>query len=164
MAYTKSRYTLPFKKKNLIKAISNPREHFAHFKHAIDFILPEGTKLLASKSGSVVEIKVNSKLGGTNPKYINIKYVNFITLQHNDGEFSQYAHLKHNGALVKVGDKVKQGQPIAISGNTGFSPIPHLHFHVFNLNNSKEGWESLKVRFKEKIYIDKKIRPVPKYI
>ncbi len=162
MVYTKNKYTLPFKRKNFIKAVSDPRAHFAHFKHAIDFILPEGTKLLASKAGNVLEIKVNSKLGGADPKYNDIKYVKYITLQHSDGEFSQYAHLKYKGALVKVGDKVKQGQPIAISGNTGFSTTPHLHFQVFKLNNTKEGWESLKVRFKENIYIDKKVRPVPK--
>lgn len=162
MAYTKNKYTLPFKRRNLIKAVSDPRAHFANFKNAIDFILPEGTKLFAPRAGNVIEVKVNSKQGGSDPKYSDIKYQNYMTLQHDDGEFSQYVHLKYKGAIVKVGDKVKTSQPIAISGNTGFSTMPHLHFQVFRLNNSKEGWETLKVRFNEKILIDRKIRPIPK--
>jgi len=162
MAYTKNKYTLPFKKKDLIKAMSDPRAHFAHGKHAIDFILPEGTKIFAPKAGTVVDIKVNSKKGGADPKYNNMKYLNYLTIQHSNGEFSQYAHLKYKGALVKMGDNVRQGQLIALSGNTGFSVAPHLHFQVLKLNNTDIGWESLKIRFKEKIHIDRKQRPVPK--
>ncbi len=162
MAYTKSIYALPFKKKDLIKAVSHPKAHFAHFRYAIDFILPEGTVLLAAKSGKVIDVKVDSNKGGANPKYNNIKYLNYMTIQHSNGEFSQYAHLKHKSSSVKVGDKVKQGQPIALSGNTGFTTIPHLHFQVFKLNNSKVGWETLKIRFKEKIEVDTSDRPIPK--
>ncbi len=159
---TKNIYVLPFKKKDLVKAISHPKAHFAHFKDAIDFILPEGTKLFAVKAGVVVEIKVDSKEGGADPKYNNIKYMNYITVQHSNGEFSQYIHLKYKGALVKVGDKIKQGQPIAISGNTGFSTTPHLHFHIFKLNNTKIGWQSLEIRFKDKLKVDRLNRPIPK--
>ena len=162
MKETKNIYTLPFEEKNLIKAVSDPRAHFAHFKYAIDFILPEGSKILAPKAGTVVDIKIDSKEGGANPKYNNIKYMNYITIQHNNGEFSQYIHLKHKGALVKVGDKVKQRQPIALSGNTGFTTAPHLHFQIFKLNNSKVGWESLKIKFKEKIDVDTSNKPRPK--
>ena len=78
MALTKNIYALPFKKRDLIKAVSDPRAHFAHFKHAIDFILSEGTKILAAKSGIVVVIKVDSKEGGADPKYNDIKYLNYI--------------------------------------------------------------------------------------
>ena len=162
MAITKNIYAFPFKKKDLIKAISHPKAHFAHFKEAIDFILPGGTILLAPKAGKVVDIKVDSKEGGADPKYNDMKYLNYMTIQHSSGEFSQYAHLKYKGSLVKLGDEVKQGQPIALSGNTGFTTAPHLHFHIFKLNKTDVGWESLKVRFKEKIVIDKSDRPIPK--
>lgn len=154
MAYTKNVYRTPFKK-DFIKAVSNPDAHFAHFKEAIDFVLPVGTIILAVKAGTVVDIKVDSKEGGSNPKYNNLKYVNYITIKHSNEEYSQYAHLKHKGALVKLGEKVKVGQPIAISGTTGFTTAPHLHFHIFKLNKTGVGWESLRVRFKEKIKIDK---------
>lgn len=161
MGYTKNKYSLPFKKKNLIKAISHPKAHFAHFKHAIDFILPEGTELLAPKTGKVLDIKMDSKEGGADPKYNDMKYLNYMTIQHSDGEFSQYAHLKYKGALVKLGDIVRKGQLIAISGNTGFTTAPHLHFQIFKLNNTEIGWETLKIRFNERIFIDRKERAVP---
>jgi len=164
MAYTKNIYSLPFKKKDLIKAISHPKAHFAHGKHAIDFVLPEGAIILAPKAGIVIDVKIDSKKGGADPKYNDIKYVNYITLKHSNGEYSQYAHLKYKGALVKVGEKVKKGQPIAISGNTGFTTAPHLHFQVFKLNSSKIGWETLKVRFDERINVDRKDHKTPRYM
>ncbi len=154
-------YALPFKKEDLIKAISDPRVHFAHFKHAIDFVIPVGTTILAPKAGIVTGIKVNSRKGGTDPKYNSIKYLNYMTLKHPKQEYSQYLHLKHRGALVRAGEKVRTGQPIAVSGNTGFSTTPHLHFQVFKANKSGIGWETLKIRFKERICIDKKARTIP---
>lgn len=123
-------YALPFNKKYLIKALSHPKAHFAHLKNSIDFILPIGATILSPKSGKVVDIKVDSNKGGFYPKYNDMKYVNYLTIQHSNNEYSQYVHLKYKGSLVNVGDKVKEGQPIALSGNTGFTTAPHLHFHV----------------------------------
>lgn len=158
MASTKNRYLLPMRKKDLSMAISDPRTHFAHGKHSIDFLLPIGTKILAARAGHVVEVKVDSNKGGFDPKYKGIKYLNYLTIHHDNGEFSQYLHLKYKGSLVKVGAKVKEGQPIALSGNTGYTTAPHLHFHVLRLVKTKVGWETLKIRFKEKIdvYMPKK--------
>ena len=56
-------------------------------------------------------------------------------IKHADDTFGVYWHMKHNGVLVKVGDKVKQGDDIARSGNTGNSSGPHLHFDV------RIGWD-----------------------
>jgi len=154
MATTKNVYSLPLNKKDFRLAVSDERvAHVGHAKHAIDFPLPIGTKILAAKSGTVVDVKVDSKKGGFNKKYADLKYLNYLTIKHSNGEFSQYAHLKHNGALVKLGDKVKEKQPIALSGNTGYTSEPHLHFHVLKLNKTKIGWETLEVRFKKKLKI-----------
>jgi murein DD-endopeptidase MepM/ murein hydrolase activator NlpD len=153
MATTKNIYSLPLKKEDIAFAASDERAHFKHLKHAIDFPLPEGTKIIAAKEGVVTDIKQDSNEGGHEKKYEDIKYLNYITILHNNFEFSQYAHLKHNGALVKKGQTVKTGQVIGLSGNTGDSTEPHLHFHVIKLNTTKVGWETLKIKFKEKLKI-----------
>lgn len=55
---------------------------------------------------------------------------NYIAIDHGNGEFSVYAHLKPGSVTVKVGDTVKAGQPIAKLGSSGNSTEPHLHFQV----------------------------------
>mgnify|MGYP000197477343 CR=1 FL=1 len=55
---------------------------------------------------------------------------NYVFIQHQDGSVARYFHLTHNGALVEEGDKVNTGDVIALSGNTGQSGGPHLHFDV----------------------------------
>ncbi len=154
---TKNIYSLPLNKKEIKIAISSKKAHFGHLRNAIDFPLSEGTKILAAKSGKVIAVKQSSRVGGLNPKYIGNKYLNYISIQHNQDEISEYAHLKYKGAFVKKGDKVKTGQIIGLSGNTGYTSEPHLHFHVAKINNSKEGWETLEVRFNEELKIRKNI-------
>ena len=63
---------------------------------------------------------------------------NSILVQHADGTIGVYLHLQKGGNKVKVGDRVKAGEPIGLSGNTGFSSGPHLHFAVFTLKNGAE--------------------------
>jgi len=77
---------------------------------------------------------------------------------HANNEISEYAHLKFNGVKVKKGDNVKVGQVIGLSGNTGDSTEPHLHFHVIKLNKTKIGWETLKIKFKDKIHIKRNFK------
>jgi hypothetical protein len=55
---------------------------------------------------------------------------NTIVIDHGNGEFSMYAHLKRGSVKVKAGDEVKPGQLIAQVGNSGNSPVPHLHYHL----------------------------------
>lgn len=82
----------------------------------IDFAVEEGTPVKASWPGEVV---FSGKDGG---------YGNKVIIQHPLGWKSVYAHNSNN--LVEVGDKVDQGQEIAMSGNTGRSTGPHLHFEI----------------------------------
>lgn len=55
---------------------------------------------------------------------------NVVVIDHGNGEFSHYAHLKTGSAKVKVGEQVKQGQPLALLGTSGNSTEPHLHFQI----------------------------------
>ena len=84
----------------------------------------------AARDGTVVAVRQDSDVGGTDEKYLNSS--NYVVIRHSDGTFAEYLHLKHNGALVSVGDKVRTHQVLGLSGNTGHSSIPHLHFAVFN--------------------------------
>jgi murein DD-endopeptidase MepM/ murein hydrolase activator NlpD len=101
---------------------------FSH-KHtaALDFGMPEGTPIYAAREGVVYHYKDNSDEGGILPKYKN--KANFIIIQHADGSFGCYWHLKKDGVAVKSGP-VAKGQLIGYSGATGFIFKPHLHFSV----------------------------------
>lgn len=92
--------------------------------YAWDFVMPIGTKILAARDGIVMQIEQGYSTVGL--------MGNYILIRHPDGQISGYFHIQKNGALVKVGDPVKQGQEIALSGMTGQTTLPHLHFLVFN--------------------------------
>jgi len=55
---------------------------------------------------------------------------NWVMIRHTDGTIGRYIHLTQNGALVELGDTILQGQKIGLSGNSGPSTGPHLHFDV----------------------------------
>lgn len=97
--------------------------------YALDFNLPEGTEVRAARGGIVSDAKEDSDSGCNNPSCQGKS--NYVVIAHDDGSFSNYVHLQHNGVLVNVGEQVKQGQLIAISGNTGWSSGAHLHFEVY---------------------------------
>ena len=67
-----------------------------------------------------------------------INEANVINIKHADGTEAQYVHLTYDGALKNEGDNVTQGEIIALSGNTGKSTGPHLHFHVIQALNECE--------------------------
>ncbi|GAA5040403.1 hypothetical protein GCM10011506_40860 [Marivirga lumbricoides] len=96
--------------------------------NAIDFNLEEGEAVHAAREGLVIEVKEDSNTGGNNPKFE--KDGNYIRIYHEDGTIASYVHLQKNGSLVHVGETVKAGDKIGISGNTGYSSGPHLHFMV----------------------------------
>lgn len=83
----------------------------------VDFAVPVGTPVLSVGDGEVI-ISKYSKIAG-----------NYVCIKHNNQCVTRYMHL--NKVLVKLGQKVIQGQQIALSGNTGRSTGPHLHFEVW---------------------------------
>ena len=90
------------------------REHH----DGIDLDVPEGAVVHAAAGGRVYYY-------GEEPGYGNL-----LILEHGDGYYSMYGHLED--ALVAVGRYVEMGQAIALSGNTGISSGPHLHFEIRN--------------------------------
>ena len=94
---------------------------------AYDFAMPTGTGIHATRGGIVISIE-ESFSDGTG----KAREENEVSVQHNDGSVAQYIHLTTNGVLVELGQVVEQGELIALSGNSGNSTGPHLHFHVLD--------------------------------
>ena len=153
MVKSKNVYFIPIKKKDRKLVISDPRAHNGSFKEAIDFAIPKGTEILSASDGIVVLAKDESRYGGNNRRYLKLKYLNSIIIRHRNNEFSEYSHLKYKGALVKKGQKVKAGEVIGYSGNTGYTTEPHLHFHVCTKGTRYNIGKTLEVKFNEKLKV-----------
>ncbi|MEN8144525.1 MAG: peptidoglycan DD-metalloendopeptidase family protein [Gemmatimonadota bacterium] len=97
-----------------------------HDWFAYDFRMPIGTTVTATRGGVVIFVRGTNRDGNRSPGDEN-----FVFIEHADGTIMHYMHLTFNGPLVAVGDTVVQGQPIALSGDTGGSIGPHLHVALF---------------------------------
>lgn len=84
----------------------------------VDFAVAQGTDIHAAAAGSVTLAEWWSGYGYC------------VIIDHGDGIWTLYGHIRKNGIKVSKGDTVKRGQKIAESGNTGNSTGPHLHFEV----------------------------------
>ncbi len=93
-----------------------PTKGASTYHKGLDWATPTGTPVVASCGGTVAK-------AGWGSGYGYVVYIN-----HEDGRQTRYAHLSK--VQVKVGQTVKQGQQIALSGNTGVSSGPHVHFEI----------------------------------
>ncbi len=84
----------------------------------------------AARPGVVVAANASAIGSGTTQEYFDLHRVNFVLVLHDDGTLGEYMHLSPSGVIVAPGDRVTRGQPLALSGNTGYSSTPHLHFQV----------------------------------
>lgn len=94
----------------------HPIRRKRHFHCGIDLKARVGTAVYASMSGKVIYA---GRYGG---------YGKLVIIQHSNGFTTRYGHLSKT--KVGVGQRIKQGQLIALSGNTGVSTGPHLHFEI----------------------------------
>ena len=85
----------------------------------VDYAIPEGTPVVATADGRVKEIKGKSSTSGTT-----------IVIEHDNDYATSFSHLQ--SVKVKQRQKVKQGDTIALSGNSGLSLAPHLHYEVLH--------------------------------
>ncbi|WP_327337604.1 M23 family metallopeptidase [Streptomyces sp. NBC_01324] len=125
-AAKKLRWETPVHHYELSASFGNDGSRWAHKHSGQDFAVPIGTKVEAAHTGTIVKAGPNG--GGDGPAYGNA-----IVIKHSDGRYSQYAHLSK--IKVHIGEHVKKGQKIALSGNTGNSSGPHLHFEIRNTAN-----------------------------
>lgn len=137
-------YALPYEEGKTFRVIQGYFSRFTHKERAaLDFNMKRGTRITAAREGVVVRVKEDGTKGGLKKKYRS--HGNNIVIQHADGSRAGYWHLKHDGALVNVGDTVKKGQLIALSGKTGFALSPHLHFLVWRSGGGQ--WQQVPTRF-----------------
>lgn len=138
------RYSLPFPRGTSHRLTQGNDTEFTHndriSRYAFDFSMPIGSIVTAARGGAVGYVVDHFNKGGEDSTYFDKS--NRIMICHDDGTIAVYAHLKHEGALVEVGDRVYTGQPIGLSGNTGFTTSPHLHFTVLI------GGRSIPIRFR----------------
>jgi hypothetical protein len=98
-------------------------------RYAVDFAAAIGTPVVAARGGVVMQVESDFEKAGLNLEKFGGR-ANFVRILHDDGTMGLYAHLKPEGVLVRVGQRVRAGQQIGLSGNTGFTTGPHLHFAV----------------------------------
>jgi len=124
-----SPYVLPFPTGEsyvVSQSYCNPRGGHRN-RIAVDFMMPMGASITASRGGEVVEVVESHEDGD-----LRRGHNNRILIRHDDGSFAWYAHLQKDSIEVDAGERVAAGQPIARCGNTGNTGnLPHLHFEVF---------------------------------
>lgn len=122
-------YTLPFEHRKKVFLVQAYEGMFSHKgERSLDFKVRKGTKICAARNGVVTSLREDSETGGIKPE--NLSDGNYVVIRHDDGTIANYWHLQKDGVLVNIGDTVTTGQLIGLSGNTGYSAFPHLHFEV----------------------------------
>lgn len=127
-SYETSKYVLPFPvgiEYKCVQGYVGRTYHVGVFKYGIDFDMPIGSTVTAAREGQVIFVETNNsdRDGG-------IDKANVVIVEHDDGTFGRYVHLTKDGALVEIGQRVTQGDPIGLSGSSGDPGNPHLHFDV----------------------------------
>lgn len=138
-------YSPPFEKGKSFRLLQGFNGKFSHhppLQYGIDIDMPIGTLIYSARGGVVDSVEDKFDKGGPDPTLINQS--NKIIIDHGDGSFALYAHLKKGSSRVKPGQKIKKGFPLGRSGCTGWCDGPHLHFEIFKKDNSlKRGRRSM---------------------
>ncbi|MFZ6757622.1 M23 family metallopeptidase [Undibacterium sp. Ji50W] len=98
-------------------------------RYAVDINMPVGTTVIAARAGIVVEVvRQFADNGKAEAEFFD--KANYVRVLHDDGSWADYVHLMQNSTQVQPGQRVEVGNLLGLSGNSGFSTTPHLHFHV----------------------------------
>lgn len=153
-------YHLPFPSSESYIVGQGYNGRFSHQNmNCIDFNMDVGSKVCAAREGTVIRVKEDSDTGCKSERCQG--KANYIVIYHEDGTSARYIHLKYKGSKVKNGDKVKAGDVIGYSGNTGWSSGPHLHFEVNQ--PGKNIIYTVPTKFKTKKGIERQLREGTSY-
>jgi murein DD-endopeptidase MepM/ murein hydrolase activator NlpD len=114
--------------KNLVSGFGariNPFHKGNYHHDGIDIALPRGTEVHATGAGRVVSMGASQMEAG---------FGSYVEIEHGFGLVTRYAHLDH--VAVTWGQKITQGQVIGMSGSTGGSVAPHLHYEIMKYGKS----------------------------
>ena len=130
-------YELPFKPGKKVVIMQGYNGKYSHQgDFALDFRVKKGTPIYASRDGIINKTTDSNRIGGPHKKFIG--QGNHIIIKHADDTYAAYWHLLYLGVNVKMGDTIHKGQLIGLSGNTGYSSWPHLHFDVYYYLKGKQ--------------------------
>ncbi len=140
-------YGLPYDKSHKVsQGFNGNTSHKGTSQYAIDFAMPIGTPVLASRAGKVVEIVQSHNKHGMGLDMRS--FANYVIIEHADKTLGRYFHLKQNSVKVKLGTEVKAGEVLALSGDTGRTSGAHLHFVVTKAQEDKGAYRSVSIPIK----------------
>jgi len=121
-------YVLPYpvgKAYTCLQGFSGSSSHTGTFTYSVDFGMSIGTLVTAARNGRVVYVVESyaddDQIAG---------HENVVIVMHEDSTYARYVHLTRGGALVQVNQSVAIGDSVCLSGNSGSTGPPHLHFDV----------------------------------
>ncbi len=135
MIRSSGKYSLPFGKNPLIRRCTAPshiKDKKSLDRHCIDFFMPPGTPVLASRGGIVIHRESRWSASFTNRKKRGAG--NGVVLLHSGDEETVYWHAGWRSVKVRRGQVVRRGQILFLSGQSGYATYPHLHFGVYGKN------------------------------
>jgi len=128
LIYNAGGYRMPFPPHEQWVVSQPPYGMYSHWGrtlHAFDIAPRTGGCVVAMRAG--IAHAYDLRLGQTPNRRI---FGNYITVEHDNGEFSHYGHLRTGTFRVRSGERVEQGQALAIAGNSGYSFGTHVHVQV----------------------------------
>lgn len=132
---TAAEYVLPYpvgKAYTCFQGFNSSFSHYGTFKYSVDFDMSIGTLVTAARAGRVVHIVENYPDGD-----LTVGHENVVIVMHEDSTYARYVHLTTNGALVERNQLLMPGDSVGLSGNSGQSLHPHLHFDVTETNTGR---------------------------
>ena len=151
-------YAFPYAPGQSFRIMQGFGSRFSHAgieEYALDFEMPVGTAVHAARSGVVARVHQQSAFGCFESGCG--RFANFIVVLHSDGTTGEYYHLQQDGVFVAPGDSVARGELIGLSGKTGYTASPHLHFAVYRATNDGET-QSVPIRFQSAVGVISKPR------